>query len=211
MAGIVGSQSDSTCNTHNALRNISISSYACGVTFGFKSTADPPPDMHYGVVSLKECCDMANRPLMRIPGNTGCEMQFCELPESTTSTTKTIGPPGDVDNCMRFVYERDVPESVAKDIAFASSWCIVRMYDDELPDSEVSAAVTAAPAPPSWTTAAMDQFDVYFSTKSAAEASATAAPKSSDGPKRYAEQSTSTGVKIWAVVALATLGLVAAL
>ncbi|KAK6954546.1 hypothetical protein Daesc_004513 [Daldinia eschscholtzii] len=235
MSGILGSQSDSTCNTHNALRNIS--QYACGVTFTFKSNADPPPDMHYGVVSLQKCCDKANRPVMRIPGNTGCEIQFCELPDTTTTVTKTVnyayatgsgtaaatpppyvteevqgGPPKDVESCMYFVYERDVPENIAKDIAYASNWCIVRMYDDELPESEVSAAVTASPAPPSWTAAAMDPFDIYFSTKSAAEASATAASKStSDGSKRYSEQSTLAGVRIWAVVGLATLGLVAAL
>ncbi|KAI0376532.1 hypothetical protein F5Y04DRAFT_209437 [Hypomontagnella monticulosa] len=234
MAGLLGSYSDSTCNTHNVLRNIS--EYACGVTFSFKDTADPPPDMHYAVVSLQKCCDKVNRPVMRVPGNTGCEIQFCEVPEVTSSysysvfygyttgsgtAAKTPEPtvtqgtisswPEEVDNCMRFVYEGDLPENIAKDIENAGSWCAVRMYDDELSPSEEETAVTAAPAPPSWTTAAIDQWDLWMSSESAAKASATATPTSNSGHGIYTDNRSSTGVRIWAVAALVTLGLAAAL
>jgi hypothetical protein len=85
MAGI--GWSDATCNTHNALRNIS--DYACGVTFSFKDSENPP-DMHYGVVSLQRCCDEVNAPVMRIPGNTGCEIQFCLVEAVTSSYTETV-------------------------------------------------------------------------------------------------------------------------
>ncbi|KAI1452375.1 hypothetical protein F4805DRAFT_30640 [Annulohypoxylon moriforme] len=203
MAGILGSYSDSTCNSHNALQNIS--EYACGVTFQFKSS-DNPPDMHYGVVSLQKCCDKVNQPVMRIPGNTGCEMQFCEVPAVTSSYTSTIiygevtptppptvtqgsevGWPSDVESCMKFVYEGDLPDDIANDISNADSWCIARMYDDELPSSEVLAAVTASAAPASWTSAAADPFENAFSSKSSSSASASST-STSDGRSIYASQ-----------------------
>ncbi|OTA99058.1 hypothetical protein M426DRAFT_325463 [Hypoxylon sp. CI-4A] len=230
MAGILGSYSDSTCNTHNALQNIS--GYACGVTFSFRDS-DNPPDMHYGVVTLQECCDMVNRPVMRIPGNTGCEIQFCDLAPVTSTTTYTIeygyatgsgtaaqtpsptvtqdvqvGPPSKVENCMKFVYEGDLPENVSKEITDAGSWCIVRMYDTDLSPSEVSAAVTASPAPASWSSAAVNPWDAALSSA----ASATANPTStSGGSGRYPDQRTSSSVRICALVAILSIGLVAAL
>ncbi|KAI0110551.1 hypothetical protein F4776DRAFT_393683 [Hypoxylon sp. NC0597] len=232
MAGILGSYSDSTCNTHNALRNIS--AYACGVTFSFKDPENPP-DMHYAVVSLQKCCDKVNSPVFRIPGNTGCEMQFCDVPVVTSSYTSTIyvAPTGsgtatqtpvptvtegteigwseEVDNCVRFVYEGDLPDDIAKEIYDVGGWCVVRMYDDELPPSEVSAAVTASPAPPSWTSAAVDPWDLALSSARAASASAAANPTpTNNGCSRYADQKTANGVRIWAVVALMTIGIVAA-
>ncbi|KAI0097336.1 hypothetical protein GGR51DRAFT_541411 [Nemania sp. FL0031] len=186
MAGIVPSLMDTTCNSHNALRNIS--GYACGVSFSFKDP-DNPPDMHYGVVSLQKCCDKVNAPVLRIPGNTGCEIQFCTVEPVTSSYTETIyygyatgsgtaaqtpapsvtqgatvGPPSEVENCMRFVYEGDLPDDVADQISDASSWSVVRFYDDELPPAEVSAAVLASPAPPSWTSAAVDPWDKFLSS-----------------------------------------------
>ncbi|KAI1414403.1 hypothetical protein F5Y13DRAFT_158492 [Hypoxylon sp. FL1857] len=233
MAGILSSYSDSTCNTHNALRNIS--AYACGVTFSFKDSSNPP-DMHYAVVSLQKCCDKVNSPVLRIPGNTGCEMQFCDVPIVTSSYTSTIyatatgsgtaaqtpaptvtegaeiGWPQDVESCMKFVYEGDLPDDIARDISDAGSWCVARMYDDELSPSEVSAAVTASPAPPSWTSAAVDPWDAALSSASAASASAAASPTSTNnGSGRYADRKTASGVRVWAVAVLITLGLVAAL
>ncbi|KAI2465222.1 hypothetical protein F4781DRAFT_410330 [Annulohypoxylon bovei var. microspora] len=234
MAGLLSSYSDSTCNMHNALQNIS--EYACGVTFSFKSS-DDPPDMHYAVVSLQECCAKANQPVLRIPDNTGCEIQFCNLPAVTSSYTSTIfygyatgsgtaaqtpapsvtegarvGWPENVESCMKFVYEGDLPDDIANDISNVDSWCVARMYDDELPSSEVSAAVTASPAPASWTSAAVDQWDVALSSESAASASATASSKpTSHGCSRYSEQMASGGMRIWAVAVLMSVGLVAAL
>ncbi|KAI0835200.1 hypothetical protein F5Y06DRAFT_140698 [Hypoxylon sp. FL0890] len=232
MAGILGSYSDSTCNTHNALRNIS--AYACGVTFSFKDSTNPP-DMHYAVVSLQKCCDKVNSPVFHIPGNTGCEMQFCDVPVVTSSYTSTIygaatgtataaqtppptitegaeiGWPQDVESCLKFVYEGDLPTDIAKYISNADSWCVARMYDDELSPSEESAAVTASPAPPSWISAAVDPWEAALSSESAAAASATASPISTnDGRDRYTDQAAS-GVRIWAVAALMTIGFVAAL
>ncbi|KAI1372784.1 hypothetical protein F4677DRAFT_241429 [Hypoxylon crocopeplum] len=232
MAGIFGSYSDSTCNSHNALRNIS--GYACGVTFSFKSSENPP-DMHYAVVSLQECCDKVGAPVLRIPGNTGCEMQFCDVPEATSSFSQsvfyayatgsgtaaqtpaptvtqgsTIGPPEDVENCMRFVYEGDLPDDIAQDISDASPWCTVRIYDDELSSSEETTAVTASPAPPSWTSAAVDPWDAALSSERAA--SATASPTSmSSAHSRYVGQRASKGVRILAVTMLMTISLVPAL
>ncbi|KAL7625864.1 hypothetical protein AAE478_005087 [Parahypoxylon ruwenzoriense] len=238
MAGLLDSYSDSTCNTHNALRNISYGHYACGVTFSFKDSAlDSPPDMHYAVVSLQKCCDKVNASVMRIPGNTGCEMQFCEVPEASSSYSYSVfygyetgsgtaaatppptvtqgvtwGPPGVVENCMRFVYEGDLPDDVSKDISDAGSWCVVRMYDDTLASSEAAAAITAAPAPPSWTSAAVDPWEAWMSSESAASASAAAKPTStSSGNGQYADQRISRSVKIWAAAALITVGFVAAL
>ncbi|OTA68047.1 hypothetical protein K449DRAFT_430163 [Hypoxylon sp. EC38] len=236
MAGILGSYSDGTCNTHNALRNIS--AYACGVTFSFKDSENPP-DMHYAVVSLQKCCDKVNSPVFRIPGNTGCEIQFCDVPEVTSTYTSTIhayptgsgtaaqtpvptviegiesGWPKNVDNCVRFVYERDLPDDIAKEIYDVGGWCVVRMYDDALSPAEVSAAVTASPAPPSWTSAAVDPLEIALSSeRAAASASAAAAanPTSkNNGRGRYADQKTASGVRIWAIVTLMTIGLVAAL
>ncbi|KAI6084082.1 hypothetical protein F4821DRAFT_178743 [Hypoxylon rubiginosum] len=231
MAGILSSYTDGTCNTHNVLSNVS--AYACGVTFSFKDS-DNPPDMHYGVVSLQECCDMVGSPVLRIPGNTGCEMQFCEVPEATSSFSHsviygyatgsgtaaqtpaptvtqgyTVGPQADVENCMYFVYASDVPEDIENQISDASPWCVVRMTDDSVSEDEEEAAVTASPAPPSWTSANGEPWEATLSSLMAA--SATAKPTStSNGNSRHAERSLS-GVKIWAVAALVTLGLVAAL
>ncbi|CAJ2506474.1 Uu.00g006040.m01.CDS01 [Anthostomella pinea] len=236
MSGILGSYSDSTCNTHNALRNIT--EYACGVTFTYKDTAFPP-DMHYGVVSLQKCCDEVNAPVMRIPGNTGCEMQFCHVPEATTSSTYTVeygyatgsgtaartpeptvtsdvkvGPPGRLENCMAFVYKGDLPDDVGDKIASAGNWCVVRMYDDEIDEADVSAAVTASPAPASWTTAAVNQWEMALSSWSATKDGARATSTSTStngGAGRYADRGTEYGVRIWAAVALMTVGLVIAL
>ncbi|XDG01616.1 hypothetical protein ABKA04_001231 [Annulohypoxylon sp. FPYF3050] len=229
MAGILSSHSDSTCNSHNALQNIS--EYACGVSFRFKDS-DNPPDMHYAVVSLQRCCDKVNQPVMRIPGNTGCEMQFCEVPAVTSSYTSTIiyggatqtaaptvtqgsqvGWPDDVESCMKFVYEGDLPDDIASKIYDADSWCLARMYDDELPSSEVSAAVTASAAPASWTSAAADPFANAFSSKgSSSSTSTTASPTStSDGYARYADQRTASGIRSWALTALISVSLVVAL
>ncbi|KAI1135581.1 hypothetical protein F5Y05DRAFT_165759 [Hypoxylon sp. FL0543] len=233
MAGILGSYSDSTCNTHNALRNIS--AYACGVTFSFKDSANPP-DMHYAVVSLQECCDKVHSPVFRIPGNTGCEMQFCDVPVVTSSYTSSIygaptgtgtaaryppptitegseiGWPQNVESCLKFVYEGDLPDDIAKDISNADSWCVARMYDDELSPSDVSAAVTASPAPPSWTSAAVDPWDAALASQRSASVSATASPTSTNsGRGIYTDREAATGMRIWAVAALMTIGLVAAL
>ncbi|KAI1396254.1 hypothetical protein F4819DRAFT_144091 [Hypoxylon fuscum] len=222
MSGILGYSE--TCNSHNALRNIS--GYACGVTFSFKDAVSPPPDMHYAVVSLQECCAKAAAPVLRIPGNTGCEMQFCAVPEATSTRggsssasrteVPTVGPPSAVENCLAFVYEGDLPDDVARDIDYAGSWCVVRMYDTLIGPEDERAAVTAAPAPPSWTSAAVDPWAVALSSESAASASASAAaatakPTSSNGNGRAADQRTGSGVRIWAVAALVTLGFVAAL
>ncbi|TGJ79722.1 hypothetical protein E0Z10_g9039 [Xylaria hypoxylon] len=188
MSSIVPSSTYATCNAHNALRNIS--DYACGVTFSFKDSENPP-DMHFGVVSLQRCCGMVNAPVLRIPGNTACEIQFCEVDRVTSSYTKTIyhahatgpgtaahtpsptvtegatiGPPEEADNCMRFVYEGDLPDEVSDQILYASRWSAVRFYDDELPLEEVSAALLASPAPPSWSSAAAvaDSGDEWLSS-----------------------------------------------
>ncbi|KAI0883091.1 uncharacterized protein GGS22DRAFT_35740 [Annulohypoxylon maeteangense] len=226
MAGILSSYSDSTCNTHNALQNIS--EYACGVTFQFKDS-DNPPDMHYGVVSLQRCCDEANQPLLRIPGNTGCEMQFCELPAITTSYTSTIrhggatetapptvtegiesGWPSDVVSCMKFVYKGDLPDDIVDDISYADSWCVIRMYNDALDPSEVSTAVTASAAPASWTSAAVDPFESMFSSKTASSATA-GSTSTSNGCGTYADQKMAGGIRIWVVLGLMFVGVVAAL
>lgn len=88
MAGILGrSSSDSTCNVHNVMRNVS--GYACGVTFTYKDPANPPKFNSYAAVELQECCAMAGSPVLRIPGNTGCEMQFCEVPGAMSTYTTT--------------------------------------------------------------------------------------------------------------------------
>ncbi|KAI5917625.1 hypothetical protein F4810DRAFT_642569 [Camillea tinctor] len=180
MAGILGSHSDSTCNTHNALRNIS--GYACGVTFSFKS-ASSPDLLHYAVPALSSCCSQApdSPPVLRIPGNTGCEMQFCvvspvtsthtytyyyhstSIPTTTATATSSgpatwtteevrVEPPGRLESCLAFVYEGDVPDDIGNGIAYAGNWCVARMYDTDLPDDEIRAAVAAEAAPASWTT-----------------------------------------------------------
>lgn len=188
MAGILSSYSDGTCNTHNALKNIS--AYACGVTFSFKSDQFTGFGDGYGVVSLEECCAKVNAPVMRIPGNTGCEMQFCEVPAEAITSTKTInyayatgsgtgvqtpppsvtvesrtGPERHVENCMYFVYEGDLPDDVAAGIADAGNWCVARMYDTDISEEGIAVEVKAAPA--SWTTAAADPFASSASSTSA--------------------------------------------
>ncbi|KAI0546180.1 hypothetical protein F4679DRAFT_558738 [Xylaria curta] len=239
MAGIAPSLMDATCNTHNALRNIT--GYACGVTFSFKDS-DNPPDMHYGVVSLQKCCDKINAPVMRIPGNTGCEIQFCLAEPVTSSYTRTvqygyatgtgtaaqtpapyvtedatIGPPGEVENCMSFVYEGDLPDDISDQISDASSWSVVRFYDDELPPEEVSAAVLASPAPASWTSAAANPWDEALSSSRATTtptsiSSSQAKPSSS--AHRIGGSSTQhdqIGLKVWITAAIAIIGLAVAL
>ncbi|KAI1340815.1 hypothetical protein F5Y15DRAFT_414535 [Xylariaceae sp. FL0016] len=233
MAGIIGSYSDATCNTHNALRNIT--GYVCGVTFAFTSASDPPPELSrdgYGVPSLRSCCDLAGAELLRIPGNTGCEMQFCAVPDVTTSYTRTVyaayetgsgtaaatpppyttagsisGPDGRVQNCMMFVYGGDLPDGVADKVADVGSWCVVRMYDDELSEDEVQSAVTAEAAPASWTT-----------TTAMAMATATGDVEAQSGASRGVvlrrvgeEGGAGMGVRIWAAVALLTVGVMVAL
>ncbi|KAI1127821.1 hypothetical protein F5Y10DRAFT_241856 [Nemania abortiva] len=239
MAGITPSWMDATCNSHNALRNIS--GYACGVSFSFKDPENPP-DMHYGVVSLQKCCDKVNAPVLRIPGNTGCEIQFCTVEPVTSSYTETvyygyatgsgtaaqtpapsvtqgatIGPPSEVENCMRFVYEGDLPDDVSDQISDASSWSVVRFYDDELPPEEVSTAVLASPAPPSWTSAAVDPWDKFFSTSSPtttpAPTSTSQTTTSSSGCRGviYPVESAKAGFKVWAIAIVAMVGFVVAL
>jgi hypothetical protein len=193
MAGIAGPWSDRTCNHHNALKNVPAEHYACGVTFRFQSSSDSSPfEDPYGVVSLQKCCDRVNATLMRIPGNTGCEMQFCVVPESTTTRTfdyvaltpttlpggeetyayappvpssETIaGPPYNVENCMASVSEKDVPDEVAQGLRDAGNWCLVRMYDTDFSGSEVRSAETAAEAPAAWTEAARDTLAELLAT-----------------------------------------------
>lgn len=198
MAGIL--DGDSSCGTHNALRNIT--NYACGVSFSFKSNGFTGFEDGYAVVSLQECCDKVNASVLRIPGNIACEMQFCEVPQATTSYTETInytyatgtgtaaqtpaplvtsdariGPPGDVQSCMQFVYEGDLPDDVAAGVANVGSWCIARNYDTD--SDEDSTAVTANSAPGSWTSAAVNPWATWLASKSAASASAATA--TSDG------------------------------
>jgi hypothetical protein len=206
MAGILGSYTDATCNTHNALRNVS--AYACGVSFTFNTDNFTGFGDGYAVVSLQECCAKVNATVMRIPGNTGCEMQFCEVPTETTSSTQTInyeyatgtgtaaqtpqpsvtvessiGPPERVENCMEFVYKGDLPDDVAAGISEAGSWCVARMYDDE--STEEGAAVEAKPAPASWTTAAADPYASYHASATSAKAAPTSnGVSTSHGPWR---------------------------
>ncbi|KAI0143409.1 hypothetical protein GGR57DRAFT_364605 [Xylariaceae sp. FL1272] len=236
MAGILGSLSDSTCNAHNALKNVS--GYACGVTFLFKDAADPP-DMHYGVVSLQRCCDKANATLLRIPGNTGCEMQFCDVQPVTSSYTETIvygyatgsgtaaktpvptvtegatiGPPDDVTNCMAFVYEGDLPDDVKAKVRDVEWWNVVSVYDDELSPEQEETPVAASPAPASWTTAAEDPWDTYSSTLTASGGDATAQADSASSSSQDHESSagsSQTGLKMWLVTALAASWLMIAL
>ncbi|KAI0189051.1 hypothetical protein F4808DRAFT_47488 [Astrocystis sublimbata] len=211
MAGIAPSQMDATCNSHNALRNIT--GYAMGVSFTFKDS-DNPPDMHYGVVSLKECCDKMNRPLYRIPGNTGCEIQFCLADPVTTTRSngeQITGPPPDVDSCMRFVYEGDVPSDVSDKIAYAGSWFVPRFYDDELPASQVKEFVLASPAPQSWTAAVHGSGWDESPASSSATPTADPSPSSAHrvvGPLTLGD---SIGLRVWATAAVAVMGLVAAL
>ncbi|KAI9162681.1 FAD dependent oxidoreductase [Paramyrothecium foliicola] len=196
MAGLLDSYSDRTCSHHNALRDIPVGMYACGVTFRFKSSDGPSAFQDsYGVVSLQQCCDKANATLMRIPGNTGCEMQFCSVSAATStrtfdyhslvpqtlsngvqtysyadpvpSTETRVEAPGDVMNCMAFVYEGDLPDAVAERVFDAGNWCAVRMYDTEMPESEVREPKAASPAPAAWTEAAKAPFDANFSSLSA--------------------------------------------
>lgn len=163
MAGIMSSTSDATCNTHNALRDIT--GYACGVTFTYKDAAAPPAMDSYAVPSLASCCSKAGAgPVLRIPGNRGCEMQFCVVSE----------PDDSLDGCLRFVYEGDLPDDVADRIAGASSWCTVRMYDDA--SDESAEPVTASAAPPSWTETSAGPM---ASATSRLETSETATPESS--------------------------------
>ncbi|KAI0968620.1 hypothetical protein F4678DRAFT_481828 [Xylaria arbuscula] len=275
MAGISPSRTDEPCNTHNTLSNIT--NYASGVTFIFKD-ADNPPDMHYGVVSLQRCCDKVNAPLMRIPGNTGCEMQFClvdavtvetveyaytdstvtvtttvpgtatdlgmgigvgrdavtgttmttgSVPGSGVSTATTTGMvsattlgttidiPEDLDNCLKFVYEGDLPDDISKDIAGTSWWEVVRLYDDEIADEDVRTAVLAAsPAPPSWTSAVADPFGKWFSSSIESSASPTPTSSSETTPSsssnRGSGNPTESSVKVWTMTAIVVLGLVIA-
>ncbi|KAI0427105.1 hypothetical protein F5Y09DRAFT_40075 [Xylaria sp. FL1042] len=239
MAGIAPSLTDATCNSHNAFKNIS--GYACGVTFSFKDPKNPP-DMHYGVVSLQRCCDKVNAPVLRVPGNAGCEIQFCEVDPVTSSYTETIqygyatgsgtaahtpsptvtegariGPPEEVENCMRFVYEGDLPNDISNEISDASSWSVVRFYDDELPLEDVSAAVLASSAPPSWTSAAADPFDKWFSsntptsTPTSTSSLETMSSSSAHRGGSYPIESDPNGLKKWAIAAIAVLGLAIAL
>ncbi|RYC55643.1 hypothetical protein CHU98_g10561 [Xylaria longipes] len=236
MAGIAPSLMDATCNSHNALRNIS--GYACGVTFSFRDTENPP-DMHYGVVSLQKCCDKVNAPVLRIPGNTGCEIQFCVADPVTSSYTETInyayatgtgtaahtpppsvtegvriGPPPEVENCMSFVYKGDLPDDVSDQISDASSWSVVRFYDDELPPEEESAAVLAIPAPPSWTSAAADPWDKLRSssvTPTSTSSSQTTPSAAADRIGGHSIQHDWIGFEMWAIAAITVIGLVVAL
>ncbi|KAI3318753.1 hypothetical protein HD806DRAFT_510856 [Xylariaceae sp. AK1471] len=236
MAGIVPSLMDAKCNTHNALQNIS--GYACGVTFAFKDSENPP-DMHYGVVSLQRCCDEVKAPLLRIPGNTGCEIQYCVVEPVTSSYTETIyygyatgsgtaaqtpapsvttdariGPPEAVTNCMLFVYEGDLPDDISEKVSDASSWSVVRFYDDELPPEDVSAAVLASPAPPSWTSAAANPWDKVSpnSTPATPTSSPKHTPASSAGHGSSCHNEIGqTSLIVWTVTALATIGLIISL
>ncbi|KAI1494121.1 hypothetical protein F5X96DRAFT_57220 [Biscogniauxia mediterranea] len=232
MAGILGSYSDSTCNTHNALRNIS--GYACGVTFSFKSSAAPDL-LHYAVPALSSCCARAagSPPVLRIPGNTDCEMQFCVISPVTSTHTYTyysshttstatstatssapstwtteevrIEPPEELQSCLAFVYEGDVPDDVGDEIASAGNWCVARMYDTELPDDEVRAAVTAEAAPASWSAT---------TSSTRATVSATASTSSAGSSQGRGLRDTRGGgvveygaVKVWGLAALVLLGL----
>lgn len=211
MAGILGSHTDASCNTHNALRNIS--EYACGVSFQFKQDGFDGFQDGYAVVSLQECCAEVNATLMRIPGNTGCEIQFCEVSAVPSSYTETItyasatgtgagtgtatavqtpaptvsqgvswGPPPSVENCMASVYSGDLPGDVAQGVAWAGNWCVVRNYDDE--SDEQGVAVTAAAAPAAWTTAATSHADNYLTMISTSVGSAATGTSSQSGGVR---------------------------
>ncbi|KAH8668850.1 hypothetical protein BX600DRAFT_460810, partial [Xylariales sp. PMI_506] len=232
MAGILSS--DLTCNTHNALKNIS--GYACGVTFSFKTDDFTGFENGYAVVSLQECCAKANAPVLRIPGNTGCEMQFCELSEVATTYTRTIqygyatgtgtaaqtpapsvtqgvqwGPPGDVENCLMFVYEGDLPDDVAAGVSNVGSWCVVRMYDDDY--SEQETAITANSAPPSWTSAAADPWASALSSAGASKTSSAVAAttSASSGMSKYQPATCVYRLPSWVLYTVACTGLLLSL
>lgn len=167
MAGIISSSSDATCSTHNALRDIA--GYACGVTFTYRDAAAAMD--WYAVPAIASCCTQAGGgPVQRIPGNRGCEMQFCVVAEADDG----------LDGCLRFVHEGDLPDDVGGRVASASSWCTVRMYDDA--SDESAEPVTAGAPPPRWSEAgAKGPFDDYLSRASAGpEASATSTAGTSE-------------------------------
>jgi hypothetical protein len=224
MAGVLGSHTDASCNTHNALRNVS--EYACGVSFEFKHDGFDGFKDGYAVVALQQCCAAANVTLMRIPGNTGCEIQYCEVPAVLTAYTQTIeyayatgtgtaaktpapsvtqdvrwGPPDRVENCMAFVDQGDLPDDVASGISRAGNWCAVRNYDDE--SSEQGTAVTAAPAPAAWTFAAASPAENYLTKLSTPSAATTTSTRSSDGARNSIGRP-----KSWGMVYLGLLVLV---
>jgi hypothetical protein len=127
-----------------------------------------------------------------------------------------IGPPEDLENCLKFVYEGDVPEDISDQISDAGSWSVVRFYDDELPEEEVRAAVLASPAPSSWTTAAANPYDSLFPSNTAATTSASTSspqstPSSAGRGSGYHTDYSHTSLKVWAVTALTAIGLVIAL
>ncbi|KAF2967719.1 hypothetical protein GQX73_g5868 [Xylaria multiplex] len=189
--------------------------------------------MHYGVVSLQRCCDMANAPVLRIPGNTACEIQFCEVDAITSSYTETIyypyttgsgtaahtpsptvtqgvtiGPPEEVESCMRFVYEGDLPDDISDQISYASSWSVVRFYDDELRSEEVSAAVLASPAPPSWTSAAANPWDKWLSSTASPTPTSLSETTPSSSACRgvsYPIELSQAHLKVWAIIAVAAV------
>ncbi|KAI0903416.1 hypothetical protein F4823DRAFT_618643 [Ustulina deusta] len=99
-------------------------------------------------------------------GSVHCEIQFCGVAAVTSSFIETryygyatgsgtaahtsapsvtedvkTGPPEEVENCMLFVSEGDLPGGVSNEISDVSSWSVLRFYDDELPPEDVSAAV----------------------------------------------------------------------
>lgn len=197
MSGILGSYSDSTCNTHNALRYIE--GHACGATFSYRSSSSPP-DMHYAVVSIQKCCDEYNATVLRIPGNIGCEMQFCNITQSSD----------DLYSCLSFVSESDLPDDIADKIANVGNWCTVRMYDDEVPLSEELSPVTASAAPPSWTEAAEAAANPFghtpSSSSSSEDASTTSSPTSTSRGHTY--WTMLSAMSIWTISLLMTFGLV---
>ncbi|KAI8625551.1 hypothetical protein F5Y19DRAFT_479472 [Xylariaceae sp. FL1651] len=178
MAGIISSRMDATCNMHNALRNIS--GYACGV----------------------------NAPLQRIPGNTGCEIQFCDVEPVTSSYTSRI-------HYGRFT------DDIADEISKVGYWGIASFNDDGLPSADQESAVLARPAPPGWTSAAAKSGDAVSSSSTPIStpdptSSPTSSPGSSHTPSAgpgssYHTGHSHTGLKAWAVTALIAMGFVIAL
>ncbi|KAJ8119534.1 hypothetical protein ONZ43_g3533 [Nemania bipapillata] len=177
--------------------------------------------MHYGVVSLQTCCDKVNAPVLRIPGNTGCEIQFCVVEPVTSSYTQTIhygyatGSGTAAQTPAPSVTQGTTigPPIRADQISDASSWSVVRFYDDELPPEEVSAAVVASPAPPSWTSAAADPWAQSSASTTATTLPSSQTTPSSSGRRRatYPIEPARLGFRLWAIAAVVVMAFVVTL
>ncbi len=224
MAGI--NSTNPTCNTHNALRNVT--GYACGTTFTFRDAADPPAFGSNAVSAVEACCALARRSVMRIPGNTGCEMQFCDVQAAAATATATAtATTGTHTSTATLWHYGEVTGASGTSLAFGPTTTVSvgdGGADEGVPPADVAACVAAltledlpddvagrVAAVDGWCVASMEDDSLAADQEAAAVTAGPSTTESTSTPESGASGGFGQGYGVWRVGSLQGLAVVSLL